>query len=91
MGDGGNGHDRLFLSISVSDRYGSESSVFGEIPGEPRKIGVGIFQPLDWPEPEIAYSLDRPFWRQGFATEAAAVARGWLFRHFPVPRAASFI
>jgi hypothetical protein len=30
---------------------------------------VGIFQPLDWPEPEIAYSLDRPFWRQGFATE----------------------
>jgi RimJ/RimL family protein N-acetyltransferase len=23
---------------------------------------VGIFQPLDWPEPEIAYSLDRPFW-----------------------------
>jgi len=36
---------------------------------------VGIFQPLDWPEPEIAYSLDRPFWRQGFATEAAAAAR----------------
>ena len=36
-----------------------ESGVFGEIPGEPRKIGVGIFQPLDWPEPEIAYSLDR--------------------------------
>jgi len=23
---------------------------------------VGVFQPLDWPEPEIAYSLDRPFW-----------------------------
>jgi hypothetical protein len=21
---------------------------------------VGIFQPLDWPEPEIAYSLDQP-------------------------------
>src|SRR5215472_17799662 len=35
---------------------------------------VGVFQPLDWPEPEIAYSLDRPFWRQGFATEAAAAA-----------------
>jgi RimJ/RimL family protein N-acetyltransferase len=52
---------------------------------------VGIFQPLDWPEPEIAYSLDRPFWRQGFATEAAATARDWLFEHFPLPRAASFI
>lgn len=52
---------------------------------------VGTFQPLDWPEPEIAYSLDRPFWRRGFATEAAAAARDWLFEHFPLPRAASFI
>jgi RimJ/RimL family protein N-acetyltransferase len=52
---------------------------------------VGIFQPLDWPEPEIAYSLDRPYWRQGFATEAAGAARDWLFEHFSLPRAASFI
>jgi len=52
---------------------------------------VGIFHPLDWPEPEIIYSLDRPFWRQGFATEAAAAARNWLFEHFPLSRAASFI
>ena len=52
---------------------------------------VGIFQPLDWPEPEIAYSLDQPFWRQGFAIEAAGAARDWLFENFPFPRAASFI
>jgi RimJ/RimL family protein N-acetyltransferase len=52
---------------------------------------VGIFQPLDWPEPELAYSLDRPFWGQGFATEAAAAAREWLFRHLPITRVASFI
>jgi RimJ/RimL family protein N-acetyltransferase len=52
---------------------------------------VGVFEPLDWPEPEIAYSLNRPFWRQGFATEAAAAARQWLFAHFALPRAASFI
>jgi RimJ/RimL family protein N-acetyltransferase len=52
---------------------------------------VGIFQPLDWPEPEIAYSLDRPFWRYGFATEAATMARDWFFEHFSLPRAASFI
>ena len=52
---------------------------------------VGTFQPLDWPEPEISYSLDRPFWRQGFAIEAARAARDWLFEHFPLPRAASFI
>ena len=36
---------------------------------------VGIFHPLDWPEPEIIYSLDQPFWRQGFAAEAARAAR----------------
>src|SRR5260370_260852 len=52
---------------------------------------VGTFQPLDWPEPEIAYSLDRPFWRQGLATEAAKAARDWLFDHLPLHRAASFI
>jgi RimJ/RimL family protein N-acetyltransferase len=52
---------------------------------------VGIFHPLDWPEPEIAYSLDRPFWHQGLATEAAGAARHWLFKHFPFSRAASFI
>ena len=52
---------------------------------------IGIFEPLDWPEPELAYSLDRPFWGQGFATEAATAARGWLFGHFPLARLASFI
>jgi RimJ/RimL family protein N-acetyltransferase len=52
---------------------------------------VGIFQPLDWPEPELAYSLDQPFWGQGFASEAAAAARDWLFRHFSFQRIASFI
>ncbi len=48
---------------------------------------VGIF----WPEAEIIYSLDRPYWRQGFATEAARAARDWLFERFPFSRAASFI
>jgi RimJ/RimL family protein N-acetyltransferase len=50
---------------------------------------VGIFEPLDWPEPEIACSLDQPFWHQGFATEGAGAARHWLFEHFPLRRAAS--
>jgi RimJ/RimL family protein N-acetyltransferase len=52
---------------------------------------AGVFQPLDWPEPEISYSLDQPFWGQGFATEAATAARDWLFEHLPLTRAASFI
>jgi RimJ/RimL family protein N-acetyltransferase len=52
---------------------------------------VGIFHPLDWPEPEIIYSLDRPHWRQGFATEAGRAARDWVFERRLLPRAASFI
>jgi RimJ/RimL family protein N-acetyltransferase len=52
---------------------------------------ISIFQPLDWPEPELAYALDQPFWKQGFATEAAAAARDWMFGSFAVPRLASFI
>ena len=52
---------------------------------------VGIFHPLDWPEAEIAYSIDQPFWGQGFATEATRAARDWLFEHFALNRAASFI
>lgn len=35
---------------------------------------VGVFHPLDRPEPDIAYSLDRPFWGRGYATEAAGAA-----------------
>jgi RimJ/RimL family protein N-acetyltransferase len=52
---------------------------------------VGIFHPLDWPEPEIAYSLDQPYWGYGLATEAAVAARDWLFGNFSFGRAASFI
>jgi RimJ/RimL family protein N-acetyltransferase len=61
------------------------------IEGEVFIGSVGIFHPLDWPEPELAYSLDQPFWGQGLATEAARTARDWLFGHFPLKRAASFI
>src|ERR1043165_3428231 len=52
---------------------------------------VGVFHPLDWPEPEIAYSLDQPFWGLGFATEAAQAARDWFFEHVPRDRVASLI
>lgn len=61
------------------------------IDGEVFVGSVGIFHPLDWPEPEIAYSLDQPYWGQGFATEAVAGASRWFFTHHPWNRAASFI
>jgi RimJ/RimL family protein N-acetyltransferase len=51
----------------------------------------GVLHPADWPEPELAWSIDEPFWGQGFATEAATAARDWCFAQFPFPRLVSFI
>lgn len=36
---------------------------------------VGPFYPMDWPALEIAWTLGRPWWGQGYATEAAIAAR----------------
>jgi RimJ/RimL family protein N-acetyltransferase len=52
---------------------------------------AGILHPLDWPEPELAYSLDQRFWRQGLASEAAGAIRDWAFATHALPHLASFI
>lgn len=52
---------------------------------------AGVLHPADWPEPELAYSLDTSFWGQGFAVEAAAMARDWAFAHTDIERLGSFI
>ena len=52
---------------------------------------AGVLHPLEWPEPELAYSLDQPFWGRGIATEAGRAAREWAFARFGFPRLASFI
>jgi RimJ/RimL family protein N-acetyltransferase len=52
---------------------------------------AGVLNPLDWPEPELAYSLDQPFWGRGIATEAARTARAWAFGSHDFTRLASFI
>jgi RimJ/RimL family protein N-acetyltransferase len=36
---------------------------------------VGLWFPIEWPEPEIKWSLARRFWGRGFATEAATAVR----------------
>jgi hypothetical protein len=36
---------------------------------------VGLWFPIEWPEPEIKWSLARRFWGFGFATEAATAVR----------------
>ena len=50
-----------------------------------------MLHPLEWPEPELAYSLDQPFWGHGIATEAVRAAREWAFARLGVARLASFI
>ncbi len=52
---------------------------------------AGILHPYAWPEPELAYGLDRPFWGQGLATEAARAIRDWAFASFPLPRLISYV
>ena len=47
---------------------------------------AGVLHPLEWPEPELAYSLDQPFWGRGIATEAARAAREWAFARLDVRR-----
>lgn len=57
-----------------------------------RFIGfTGVLHHVDWPEPELAYSLDQAFWGQGYAVEAASAARDWAFAHHDMERLASFI
>jgi|ERR1700733_2536707 len=52
---------------------------------------AGILHPLEWPEPELGYALDQPFWGRGLASEAARAARDWAFATHGFARLASFI
>ncbi len=36
---------------------------------------IGPYYPMEWPAIEIAWTLARPWWGQGYATEAALAAR----------------
>ena len=52
---------------------------------------AGILHPLEWPESELAYSLDQPFWGRGLAGEAARAALDSAFATHGFARLASFI
>lgn len=48
--------------------------------GEPvGQVGLLIQRVHGTEEKEVAYLIHRPFWRRGFATEAAAAARDYAF------------
>ncbi len=44
-----------------------------------------------WPEPELAYTIARAHWRQGFAQEAAGAVRDWAWRSLAPRTLASLV
>lgn len=57
-----------------------------------RVIGpVGLWYPLDWPEPEIKWALARDYWGRGYALEAALAVREMAAGRLPDIRLISLI
>jgi RimJ/RimL family protein N-acetyltransferase len=52
---------------------------------------VGMLNPEGWPGLEIGWTLGKPFWGHGYATEAAAAAMRYAFLTQPVDRLISCI
>lgn len=52
---------------------------------------VGMLQPEGWTGLEVGWTLGRPYWGQGYATEAAAAAMRYAFLTQPVERLVSNI
>lgn len=52
---------------------------------------VGCFYPLDWPAPELAWTLGRDWWGRGLAQEAASAARAAVREHLHPARLISIV
>lgn len=60
--------------------------------GEPvGQVGLVTQQVNGRPEPEVGYLVHRPFWRRGYATEAALATRDHAFGALELPRVVSLI
>jgi RimJ/RimL family protein N-acetyltransferase len=52
---------------------------------------VGMLNPEGWPGLEVGWTLGKPYWGQGYATEAAASSMRYAFLTQPVERIISCI
>jgi RimJ/RimL family protein N-acetyltransferase len=52
---------------------------------------IGLWRPEGWPGLEVGWALDRPYWGDGYATEAACAALEHGFRSHPVDKLISLI
>src|SRR6185436_6093779 len=52
---------------------------------------VGLWFPIDWPEPELKWGLAREFWGKGYAREAAIAVRDMAATEIPSLRLISLI
>ncbi len=52
---------------------------------------VGMFNPEGWPGLEVGWTLGRPYWGKGYATEAAAASMRFAFLTQPTDRLISTI
>ena len=60
--------------------------------GEPvGQVGLILQDVEGRPEPEIGYLVHRPYWRRGYASEAAGAVRDWAFERKGLDRVISLI
>ena len=52
---------------------------------------VGIQRPEGWPATEAVWTLGRPYWGQGYATEGAKASLDYGFKALALPKLVSFI
>jgi len=47
---------------------------------------VGHWNPEGWPEPEVGWTIYKPFWRKGYAAESALACKQYAFEVLSWPR-----
>ena len=52
---------------------------------------IGLWNPEGWPGMEVGWTLGRPYWGKGYATEAGRASMDYAFENFPIAKLLSVI